>query len=54
MVGSVSVRLQALECDLAPIQDDGMPSKCFGVDKHFPFSAAVMHGDHTTGVKMLR
>ena len=52
MVWSVSVRLQHFEFDLAPIQHDGTPSKCFGVDKHFAFSAMVMHGDYTTGVKI--
>jgi hypothetical protein len=52
MVWSRGVRLQAFECDPAPIQHDGVPSKCFGVDKHFPFSAMVMHGDHATGVKI--
>jgi hypothetical protein len=51
MVGSVSVRLEALECDVAPIQHDVVPSKCLGVDKHFSFSAVVMHCDHTIGIK---
>ena len=51
MIGSVGVRLKALECDLIPLHDDVARAKCFRTNSN-SVSAVVMHRDHAIRVKI--